>query len=462
MKAFEQCMAAAVTGLLRVMLRVYFGSIELFHLERVPPDGPVLFASNHPASVTDAFLIGTVIPRRVHFVATVQLFRVRPLAWLLRQCGIIPVNRLKDDPRGMRSVMDTFEKCFAVMERGGAVGIFPEGITYDDGQLKALKTGAARMALELEHRHGGQLGLRIVPVGITYAAKERYRSDVVLHFGEPIRVAVFLGPYEIRRKEAIHELTAAIEHGLQCLIVHLPRLEQARLVEGVKRLYLDRLKLGNRVVREPLAPRAEELVLTQAVVEAVRWGERAMPERLQALAGRLRRYERWRAQLKLPGERPEGFEGGGPRPGRWFVAVLLGILGAPVAVYGWAHRLLPAALVRWVAPRVTQPGARKAQTPHATMLTGAAVFGGFYAACIGLVGLRFGWRAALWYGLSLPPAGLLAHAYLRHVSRFAAGLRTMIILWRVPFAAGRLRRMHEELLAEIEAMRGEYRRREMC
>src|ERR1051326_3616111 len=242
MKALEKCVAAVVTGLLRLMLRIYFGSIELFHVGRVPRDGPVLFASNHPASVTDAFLIGTVIPRRVHFVATVRLFRVGPLAWLLRQCGIIPINRMKDDPRAMRSVMDTYEACFAVLERGGAVGIFPEGITYNDAQLKVIKTGAARMALELEHRHAGKLGLRIVPVGITYGAKDRYRSDVVLHFGEPIPVAGFLDRYELRRKEAIHGLTAAIEEGLQSLIVHLPRLEQARLVEGVKRLYLERLR----------------------------------------------------------------------------------------------------------------------------------------------------------------------------------------------------------------------------
>jgi len=27
-----------------------------------------------------------------------------------------------------------------------AVGIFPEGIPYDDSQLKTVKTGAARMA----------------------------------------------------------------------------------------------------------------------------------------------------------------------------------------------------------------------------------------------------------------------------------------------------------------------------
>ena len=79
----------------------------------------------------------------------------------------------------MRTVADTFEACYRVLEQGEAVGIFPEGITHDDPQLKTVKTGAARMALELEHRHGGKLGLQIVPVGLNLSAKNKYRSEAL-------------------------------------------------------------------------------------------------------------------------------------------------------------------------------------------------------------------------------------------------------------------------------------------
>src|SRR5438552_9331934 len=258
MKLLEKFLTRTVARLVRLLLGIYFQRIELFHPERVPLRVPVPFASNHPVSITDSFIIGALVPRQVHFVATVQLFRFKPLAWLLKQCGIIPINRLKDDPRAMRSVMDTFEACFKILESRGAVGIFPEGITYDDSQLKTVKSGAARMALELEHRHRGRLGLKIVPVGLTYSAKERYRSAVLVHFGDPILVADFLGDYGGHRKECIGRLSAEIEHRLQSLIVNLPKLEQARVVESVKRLYFERLRLGNIVVNEPVAPRAEE------------------------------------------------------------------------------------------------------------------------------------------------------------------------------------------------------------
>jgi len=456
MKVLEKCLATTVDALLRVMLGVYFRRRELFHAERVPLEGPVLFASNHPASVTDAFIIGTSVPRQVHFVATVQLFRIKPLAWLLRQCGIIPINRLKDDPRSMRSVIDTFEACFKVLEHGGAVGIFPEGISYDDSQLKMVKSGAARMALELEHRHRGALGLKIVPVGLTYSGKEQYRSEVVVQFGEPIDVAGFITGYETRRKEAISDLTAEIERRLQSLIVHLPKLGQARVVQALKRLYLERLKLGNKVVREALTPRAEELVLTRAIADAAEWAERSFPERFAALARRLAEYERLRARLKLPDDAMEQPEG--KLWLRGLAWALAGVVGAPVALYGWVHRLLPTVLVRWVAGRWTDPAARKAQTPHASMLSGLVAFGVCYTLFVWLVSRWFGRTVTVWYALSLPVSGLIAHYYVLRLRRFADALRTVAILARAPFAARRLARMHAELLAEIEALREEYSR----
>src|SRR5262249_48008788 len=159
----------------------------------------------------------------------------------------------------MRSVVDTFEACFRVLEQGEAIGIFPEGITHDEPRLKTIKTGAARMALELEHRHEGKLGLQIVPVGLSFSAKELYRSEALVNFGQPICVSDFLAGYSQNRHTAIQALSEEIARRVQSLIVHLPHLERARIVEAVKRLYLDQLWVGNTVIHDSVTPPVGEL-----------------------------------------------------------------------------------------------------------------------------------------------------------------------------------------------------------
>lgn len=437
-------------------LGFYFRRIERFHAERVPATGPVLIVANHPCSLTDSFVVGHSVARPVSFMATVQLFRFAPLRWLLTQCGVIPVNRLKDDPKGMKSVLETFERCYAVMERGGAVALFPEGITHDDLQLKEVKTGAARMALELEQRHGGALGLQIIPVGLNFAAKENYRSDVFVNFGEPIRAADFLAGYDTQRKECIQRLTAEIESRIKALIVHLPQLEHASLVAAIKRLYLARLRVGRTEISAASA-RADEIELTQRIAAVVATAHREYPKRAEAFKARLARYEKLLTQLRLPDEVVERGGRRGNLLGESLGLSLLAIAGLPLALYGWLHRLLPFAIVRWSVKRFAAPQRHKAQVSTAAMVAGIVAFGGCYGACIAGCHAIWGWPVSLWYALSLPVASLVAFYYAREIRRLIRGLRTFWILTRAPFAVRRLVVMRAELVREIEAVDATWR-----
>ncbi len=439
--------------ILGTALGFYFSRIEQFHGERVPLTGPVFFTSNHPNSVTDAFVIGASVPRKVNFVATVQLFRFAPLRWLLARCGVIPINRVKDDPRAMRTVMATFEACFRVLERGEAIGIFPEGITHDDPQLKTVKTGAARMALELEQRHAGKLGLQIVPVGLTFSAKETYRSEVLVNFGEPIRVVDFLTGYPEKKRDCIHALTIEIEHRIEALILHLPRLERTRVVEAVKRLYLDRLLVGNRVIHEPVPPKAGELRLTQAIAQAVNFTFEHHPERAVAFAKKLARYERWLKRLNLSDAELAHSPDKRQLVWRSFAWALLGLVLAPVAAYGWLHRLVPITIIGWAVRRFAQLSVNKTHVSTTAILAGAVAFGVCYGVYVAVFHSIFGLPASFWYALSLPVASLVAHYYLRGLRWFGLNVRSTIVLFRARSAARRLLALRNELIAEIEAAR---------
>ncbi|HET9368690.1 MAG TPA: lysophospholipid acyltransferase family protein [Vicinamibacterales bacterium] len=447
----------AIGLFVRAGLRTYFRRIEHFRIERAPAAGPVLFVSNHPGSITDAFIISASVPRPVHFLATVRLFRFAPLGALLTTCGVSPVNRRQDDPKAMATVADTFARCYDVFEAGGAIGIFPEGISYNDDQLKPIKTGAARMALEIEDRHDGRLGLMIAPVGLTYSAKDRFRSDALVHFGAPFRAADWLASYRANRHEGVRELSGAIERRLRELILDLPSLDHQRIVASVKQLYLDRLRLGNLIVTEPMAPGAEELMLGRAIGDALAHFEAREPERLAGFVVELMRYER-RLWLLGLSDRTIGAiaDGRMRRPGVARSALLA--IGAPIAVYGWAHRLAPIWCIDWALDRFAPAENRRSQVAHGSMVAGLIAFGGLYLAAAALMWRLVGPTAAAIYLFSLPLTGLFAHWYLGQLAQHAGHVRSSRVLYRLPIGRRHLVRMRERLIAAIEALRSDYRR----
>src|SRR2546427_376960 len=133
-----------------------------------------------PPTFTPSPLVGPVLPRRVHYLATATLFRNRLIARFLTGCGAIPVYRRQDDPGKMDKNADTFTACFETLARGGLIGIYPEGTTHAEARVQRIKTGAARIALEYESRRltGTGAPLALIPVGLAFDARKSLRAPV--------------------------------------------------------------------------------------------------------------------------------------------------------------------------------------------------------------------------------------------------------------------------------------------
>jgi 1-acyl-sn-glycerol-3-phosphate acyltransferase len=167
---------------LRVVTRVFFRQIEVVGLENVPATGPVIFAGNHPNSLIDPILIITTCRRKVHFAAKDTLFKGRIMRAVLGALGAVPIMR-RDDHGGATDNDAAFSAMFGVLGEGGAIGIFPEGLSHDEAHLAKLKTGAARLAL------GAPVPVTIVPCGLTFIHPKRFRSRVLVQYGAPITPA---------------------------------------------------------------------------------------------------------------------------------------------------------------------------------------------------------------------------------------------------------------------------------
>jgi glycerol-3-phosphate dehydrogenase (NAD(P)+) len=126
--------------------------LERHGREHARVEGGLIVASNH-RSFLDPFLVGVSLPwgRPIHYVAKVELFEKRWQGWVLNRLGAYPVRRGEAD-------LETVETSRRILERGGAVCIFPEGTRIRRGSLAAPHRGVGRLALET--------GAAVMPVAV--------------------------------------------------------------------------------------------------------------------------------------------------------------------------------------------------------------------------------------------------------------------------------------------------------
>ena len=223
--------------LLRTATRVFFRRIEVVGLENIPEsdEGAVIFCGNHPNSLLDPVLITAYCGRIVHFAAKDTLFRSRILRFLLNLMGAVPIRRRVDHKKGTLSNTDAFASLHTVLGMSRAIGIFPEGLSHDNSQLAPLKTGAARIAVGAKRDHPGTR-VFLIPAGLCYFRRSRFRSSVLIQFGAPYEVTsdAVEDPDERGR---VKSLTEKIDTHLRSLTINAASWETIWVLDGVRRLY---------------------------------------------------------------------------------------------------------------------------------------------------------------------------------------------------------------------------------
>jgi 1-acyl-sn-glycerol-3-phosphate acyltransferase len=322
-------------------------AVDVFYRRRIiegaiPKTGPVLLVANHPNALMDPAIVQNVAwssaRRRVRMLAKAPLFTMPGVSVLVKGMDALPVYRSKDgaDTKGN-------EKTFAAVKEalvgGSAVLIFPEGISHDEPAVQPLKTGAARMALDAVA--GGARDLVIVPVGLSYADKLRFRSTAAVEIGTPLKVADFAvaaggdgetgGGGEAER-DAARALTAAIAAALQKVTVNLETWEDLPLLEAIDAIW-----------RQDDPERSRRLKNLAEGTAALRQQD---PGRFDELRARL---SDWLRRLEQVGLRPRDVADGAVAARR-NPAKLVGFLLRNFAALVFALPLAVAGAVFWFVP----------------------------------------------------------------------------------------------------------------
>jgi 1-acyl-sn-glycerol-3-phosphate acyltransferase len=211
-----------------IALRWYYAEIVVQGAERAPRAGPLLIVANHPNALIDPLLVGTALSRHVLLTAKATLFENPALSTLLHAVGVVPLRRAKDEDSGVQGEARAdrnaaaFSSVTAALRRGGAVLIFPEGISHDAPAIAPLRSGAARIVLQAHSE--GVRGIQLLAVGLIYEEKERPNSHVLVRVGDPLMLDSWLAA---RGEENASELTHALEGQLRAVTLNFATAERA-------------------------------------------------------------------------------------------------------------------------------------------------------------------------------------------------------------------------------------------
>jgi 1-acyl-sn-glycerol-3-phosphate acyltransferase len=428
--------------LTRVLSAVFFRSVEVEGAERVPASGPLLYVANHGNSLVDPMLLLAHLPRRAHFLAKHTLWDNPAVRPLLELAQAIPVYRRQDGAEGGDND-ETFRRCYEVLAEGGVIALFPEGISYHAPALQPLKTGAARIGLGAERLHG-PLGLRIVPVGLTFEDKATFRSRVLVVVGQPIDPAPELELARSDEREAARALTQRIQAGLRAVTLNFESFDQSRVVERFADVYAE----GGRAMpgRAELGAR---FPLRQAFGEAYVAARERDPERVARVESLVRDYD---ALLEKRGLRDDQVSARySKRMSVYYVgsrAVPLA-LALPLAAVGTLLNYIPYRVPGWAASF-----ARGEQDLPATykLLAGLALAPlCWIAEAVLAYRLAGGWGAAVLLLLA-PLSGWIALRFHEQNESFWDEVSAWLLLQLFPRRTAEMRALRAEIRRELDAL----------
>lgn len=204
-----------------VSVRVFYRRRLVLGREHLRFDGPAIVIANHPSTLMDVLNPAVEIRQEMYYLANYGLFRHPVSRWLLTRLYCIPVKRKEDVTDGeARNNNEAFEASYRHLEQNGVLFIAPEGTSWMNRFVRPLKSGTARIALGAEARNDWQLGVQIIPVGLSYSAPHLFRSEVVVHIGAPVNPADWADAWEKNTSRAASDLTRHLEAQLQNLSIH--------------------------------------------------------------------------------------------------------------------------------------------------------------------------------------------------------------------------------------------------
>ena len=175
-----------------IIFKLFF-RLKVTGQQNIPQDGPFIIVANH-SSLLDPVILGVSVRPKVIFIAAAYLFEIPWLGYLLRKANSIPIYR-EHNTNNINSI----KQALKILQKGGVLGIFPEGGVDRQKDDLPIKAGAAYLATKV--------GVPIVPIKIKGADKVLPRGAKFIRSLNKIEVEIkkpiFCSRHTNKNKEII-------------------------------------------------------------------------------------------------------------------------------------------------------------------------------------------------------------------------------------------------------------------
>ncbi len=156
------------TNALRIFSKIFF-NFQVIGEENIPDNGNIVIAANHKSNLDPIFVAAAIRNREVAAIAKKELFKIKPLSYILNKLNVIPINREKPD-------VSTIKNILRAIKDGYILGIFPEGTRMKEPGFGEAKAGLALFAIK------GKAD--IVPISII--SNYKIFNKVTIYIDKPI------------------------------------------------------------------------------------------------------------------------------------------------------------------------------------------------------------------------------------------------------------------------------------
>ncbi len=320
------------------LVHLFYPRIEIMGQENLPADGPpVIYVLNHPNGLLDPLILMIGLRQNVSFLSKSTLFVLPLLGALVKAFGALPIYLRREDgkwggPKGDAKERNekTFARCRKLLHNGGRMALFPEGTTHSKPELLPLKTGTARIALGAEAEANWQAGVQIVPIGLWYEQKTRFRSSVLLVVGQTFSLKNYAEAYAADPVQTVDSVTRRIKDSLDHVVL---QAENSDLLAAIPLLAAWTAPNGKNISL------AEEHEWTANVLAAFKKLRRNDPERLAAIALHAQQLAATLARLGISD--PWALEMPEPQQAKLAPLITFTALSFPFAALGYVMSYLP-------------------------------------------------------------------------------------------------------------------------